>query len=588
MSSINVKVLLVLSLSILLNYETYAQPNWLGGTPIVTPIPGGFNIDLEVDEPGWIYYIVYTGDVYAGGRTSPLVKSLCQGGPSGILVRTDSIAYAGGNITEWISGLNPSSGYTIFITFENGSGVFVSPWAFRNYDITLACPPIQLFTFFGNSGECVNLGANGVFQAAPLGVLPTGVLQGTVWTIDWGDGTPMWTYTSTADDDIPPPQIHPFLSTTDCNYVGTWTIQNPCGEFLNGSAVFVVHGRDIPADGDGFIEIVDNATGSTTIEVCEGTETTVVLRDNSTWNCQNPTVPIPLTADPNDDPRNLQWYYGENPAGGVTNTITGDVAISALGNANGGGGVWDLRHAPSPMAPGEISESITIPATAVAGEYFRVYLKNWNKCNWADPNYVDGFVDILVIDAPDAPTVPNRDICFGDNRTLSVSGAPVGEFRWYDDALKTTLIQTGSTYTPPQTAVGAYDFWVSDAETSGLACESPLTQVTLTIWPLPEIDRPVSDDEICNGETATVTVDNTQNGVEYILRLNSNNSLIDGPIAGNGGTIAFSCSPTSTETYNVLARFTTGPLCEAELTDISTVTVNPLANITSQSPVIGK
>ncbi len=584
MSSINVKVLLVLSLSILLNYETYAQPNWLGGTPIVTPIPGGFNIDLEVDEPGWIYYIVYTGDVYAGGRTSPLVKSLCQGGPSGILVRTDSIAYAGGNITEWISGLNPSSGYTIFITFENGSGVFVSPWAFRNYDITLACPPIQLFTFFGNSGECVNLGANGVFQAAPLGVLPTGVLQGTVWTIDWGDGTPMWTYTSTADDDIPPPQIHPFLSTTDCNYVGTWTIQNPCGEFLNGSAVFVVHGRDIPADGDGFIEIVDNATGSTTIEVCEGTETTVVLRDNSTWNCQNPTVPIPLTADPNDDPRNLQWYYGENPAGGVTNTITGDVAISALGNANGGGGVWDLRHAPSPMAPGEISESITIPATAVAGEYFRVYLKNWNKCNWADPNYVDGFVDILVIDAPDAPTVPNRDICFGDNRTLSVSGAPVGEFRWYDDALKTTLIQTGSTYTPPQTAVGAYDFWVSDAETSGLACESPLTQVTLTIWPLPEIDRPVSDDEICNGETATVTVDNTQNGVEYILRLNSNNSLIDGPIAGNGGTIAFSCSPTSTETYNVLARFTTGPLCEAELTDISTVTVNPLANITSQSP----
>ncbi len=35
--------------------------------------------------------------------------------------------------------------------------------------------------------------------------------------------------------------------------------------------------RLYPTDGDGFIEIVDNATGSTTIEICEGTEATVVV-----------------------------------------------------------------------------------------------------------------------------------------------------------------------------------------------------------------------------------------------------------------------------------------------------------------------
>ena len=42
---------------------------------------------------------------------------------------------------------------------------------------------------------------------------------------------------------------------TSCNYVGTWTVQNPCGKFANASNVFVVHGRDIPTDGDGFLRI---------------------------------------------------------------------------------------------------------------------------------------------------------------------------------------------------------------------------------------------------------------------------------------------------------------------------------------------
>jgi len=56
-----------------------------------------------------------------------------------------------------------------------------------------------------------NLGATGMFQAAPLGLLPTGVLKGTLWTVDWGDGTALWQYTSTADDDIPPYNLIPIL-----------------------------------------------------------------------------------------------------------------------------------------------------------------------------------------------------------------------------------------------------------------------------------------------------------------------------------------------------------------------------------------
>ncbi len=152
---------------------------------------------------------------------------------------------------------------------------------------TKLCPKIQLFTFFGNLGECVNLGAQGMFQAAPLGVLPTGVLKGTTWTVDWGDGSPVWNYTSTADNDIPPVQLHPFVTTTDCAYQGTWTVKNPCNEFLAGTSIFVVHGRDIPADGDGLLQMEETSTHSPDIVyLCEGVAHTITVTDISTWNCQ--------------------------------------------------------------------------------------------------------------------------------------------------------------------------------------------------------------------------------------------------------------------------------------------------------------
>ena len=513
---LSLRLAIVLFLFVFLSKEAFAQPNWQSGTPNVSLFPLHIDLTVDVDVNSNIHWVVfpyhlgtsYSGDVVKGwaGQTLPFGNIIDNGT---LLFATPGtpqvITIEGLPITQTIV---PNHDYSILVVAEDAS----SP---GNYSvvgffevITPPCTPIQLFTFFGNSGKCVNLGANGVFQAAPLGVLPTGVLKGTTWTIDWGDGSPIWTYTSAFNDDIPPAQIHPFVSTTDCNYIGTWTIENPCLENLNSSAVFVVHGRDIPTDGDGFIEIVDNATGNTTIEICEGTEATVIVRDNSTWNCQNPTVPPPLTAQPNDDNRNLQWYYGENPTGGVTNTITGDVTISSLGTANAAGGVWDTRHAPSPMSPGETSETITIPATAVAGEYFRIYLKNWNKCNWPDPNYVDGFIDIVIIDAPDAPGVSPNEYCFGSvPATITASkNSGTNTLNWYADAALTTLLYTGDNFTHGQTAVGTYDYYVT--ETGGNNCEGPPGHLQLVINPIPnQPDISSGTTYICyDGGTANVTL----------------------------------------------------------------------------------
>ena len=110
-------------------------------------------------------------------------------------------------------------------------------------------------------------------------------------------------------------------------------IRNPCGETRSVQYIAVVHGRDIPSDGDGMLSIVNNANGSSIIQVCEGAQSIVTLRDNSTWNCQNPVLPGGLTPVPNIDPRNIEWLYGRDPGGVVYNSITGTVNVATLGSA---------------------------------------------------------------------------------------------------------------------------------------------------------------------------------------------------------------------------------------------------------------
>ncbi len=254
---------------------------------------------------------------------------------------------------------------------------------------------------------------------------------------------------------------------------------------------------------------MNDADGSTLIQVCAGTSKTITIRDNSTWNCQNPTVPGGLTAVPNLDPRNIEWLYGRDPVGAITNTITGPVAIATLGNAPQASG----RFSPVPYGPSSLSQAITIPATCKAGEYFRVYLKNWNKCNWTDPEYIYTSVDILIVAAPPAPTVPNKTICFGGDRTLTVTSTPVGTITWYSDAALTTPIATGTTYVPTNPAVNSYNFWVTDQSLAGLMCMSPSTMVTLTILPVIANNTVAAAQTICyNATPAGLTGSNPTGG----------------------------------------------------------------------------
>lgn len=488
-SRTGIKLLIIFLLFISFRLNSIAQPNWIPGSPAATPHVFSIELDYGIDDIGKVYIILINYN-FTGSVTSATVKSAALAGPVsnristwvidinaadvGVLQNINAINQVAGNI-----GLIPNQNYTFFLVAENSSGILQAT-PIRVGIKTLPCPQIDVLTGFSQPVTCINLISTARFNVVLSDPDPevNGIFEGTQWILDWGDGN-VASYTSVTDNDVPPVALrtHTYTSNTDCNYVFTASITNPCGESRSVQYIAVVHGRDIPADGDGQLEIVDDATGSTTIEVCAGTESVIIIRDNSTWNCQNPSLPGSLIPVPNSDPRNLEWLYGQDPGGGIHNTITGAVTVGALGSAPQTSG----RISPLPNAPGSLSESIIIPSTCLPGETFRVYLKNWNKCNWADADYVSTYVDIVVVDVPDSPTAADRTICEGDDPTLTVTSAPLGTISWYAEAARTTLLGTGLNFTPPVSAVGIYTYWVTDQDPSGNNCESYPTPVTLVI-----------------------------------------------------------------------------------------------------------
>ncbi|NSW94507.1 MAG: hypothetical protein HPY62_07350, partial [Bacteroidales bacterium] len=405
-------------------------PQWVPGTPSVASTgPTTITLNHGIDRVGTVYIIVFNFNnttVY----TSASVRSQAIAGVNYPRVATAIIPITSGNVNSILPAILDVTQslrlYTIFIVAENSTGTLQAT-PVRLTATTLACPQIEILTGWSQPKICITESPTATFNVVILDPANSGILKGTEWTIDWGDGASA-SYTSVADNDIPPLALrrHTYTSVEDCNYVFSNSIRNPCGETRSVQYVAVVHGRDIPSDGDGELRIVDNATNSSVIQVCEGTQTVITLRDNSTWNCQNPVLPGGLLAVPNNDPRNIEWLYGRDPSGGTQNTITGTVLVGGLSAPQTSG-----RINPVPYGPSSLSQPITIPASARAGQFFRVYLKNWNKCNWADPDFVSTYVDIVVIAAPPAPTAPSRTVCFGADRTLSVTSTPVGTITWY-------------------------------------------------------------------------------------------------------------------------------------------------------------
>ena len=91
----------------------------------------------------------------------------------------------------------------------------------------------------------------------------------------------------------------------------------------------------------------------------------------------------------------------------------------------------------------------------------------------------------------------------------------------------------------------------------------------------PSYSAPAS---VCNGFTASVTLNNSQIGVRYQIRRNSDNSNIGAPVDGNGGTITLITSVLTSTTVYYIYAYTLAPFnCSAQLSNPAlTFTVNIL------------
>jgi hypothetical protein len=305
------------------------------------------------------------------------------------------------------------------------------------------------------------------------------IVTGATFTVDWGDGSAIETWTATANGNYSLPGTNPpfdmavpsnsrfyhtyATSPANCAYTPKVTITNHCTSELSANLSSQISVWDVDQPGMAVTQPV--------YYVCEGYGATVQFTDATNFNCLTPPV-----GAPNTDARTLVWEYGT----GATNLL--GVTLATLGTPPPS----KTGASYTTSSSGTTSQVITVPAAATVGkngQFFEVRLNNWNACNpYPGSTSSKSTARIEVIQSPPAPTITDKIICAPDVQTLTVTSATTGTVKWYSNSTLTTQVGTGTSYTPsPAVAAGASkSFWVT--ETLGATgCQGPATKVTLTV-----------------------------------------------------------------------------------------------------------
>lgn len=288
-------------------------------------------------------------------------------------------------------------------------------------------------------------------------------------------------------------------------------------------------------DGDG------PDAGDEEFEVCEQSRAMVTLTDASDFNCTdavggNELGRIP--SNPNNEARWVQWVYG---AAGTNITTTASADPDEKVTINGQS--FQLSdfpiYGPVEFVAGPVTQAfstalpVQMPTTAITNQLFIIQLRSWNTCRPYDSNTGDGglnpiggvfdvgpnvntkwfnaapgyvypgngtlFPDaseapvvttknIIIIDAPDPPVVPDRDVCStldASNADLLSVTSPLGAgftYRWWSDAATSVPVGTGTTFNPDNTVAPngvRTHFWVTVESTGPGTCRSQPTEVRL-------------------------------------------------------------------------------------------------------------
>ncbi len=591
-NTINMKarrILTLFSLVLLSLSDVLGQaPTWVPGTPTVAST-GALSVTINYginNRAGTVYIVIYNYN-NAATYSSGQIKTRAGSVPSGTVVYVATLPVTNitkGTLLKIIADLpSPNQDYAIYVAGEGASNVFVAANAVRLNATTISCSAIDMDFGYFQPEVCLNKGASVTLRYTIFNSNPdiSGVYPGTKIYIDWGDNQ----YTTWFSSAITPPQplipttfthVYTYTGSSVCNYQIKSTVTSACNPLIvkQFPTNVIIHARDLSTEGDGNLLIAENGTGITPIiQVCEGMSHTIRLRDMSTWNCQSPTYIDGSPAPPNSDPRNIQWLYGKDPSGAITNTITGPgvVTISNLGVAPQN----SARMLPSPYGPASLSEWITIPASCKAGDSFIVYLKNWNKCNWPDAEYLSTYITILVVGKPPATVGPDRAICTGTSTTLGAAPVAGHTYSW-------TSVPAGFTSNVANPSVSpAVNTTYTLVETIPATTCTNTNSVTITITPKASIASVTGATPLCIGETDTYSANSVvlsggtgawTSITPARATVNSSTGLVTGVSAGTsfirytitggcGGTVYKQKSVTINPNASIASVTGTSPLC---------------------------
>ena len=270
-----------------------------------------------------------------------------------------------------------------------------------------------------------------------------------------------------------------------------------------------------------------------------------------------------------------------------TAAISGSATICSGSSTNltvnfTGTGPWSFQYSDGTTTSASIPSffnSITFPVNpTTTTTYTLVAVSDNTVCTGS----VSGTAIVTVNQAP-ATNLPVDvaidPLCSGGSTDVTVTNSQVGvSYQLRNDA-DNSLVGTAVTGTggiislSTGSLVSTQTFNVLATATGCAPVElATLATVNVTGTINPSLAVTALANPICEGTATVIQVANSENGVLYQLRDDSNNNLVGSAVAGNGATIDLPTgSLTTTTTFNVLAS---NGSCSIELTDLETVNVN--------------
>lgn len=145
----------------------------------------------------------------------------------------------------------------------------------------------------------------------------------------------------------------------------------------------------------------------------------------------------------------------------------------------------------------------------------------------------------------------------GDGLIDILAGDSNGDFYFWKGCQATTSTITTTEacqYTAPSGAIYNASGTYTDVIPNATNCDSIIT-INLTIEPIADIAFTDDAITICDNGTAILQLSSSQNNFDYYLRNDLNDTVVDGPVVGDGNALDFSTGNlTTSTTYNVYAE----------------------------------